>query len=95
MQQSYRSIIIKNRINWLVEKTFPNLFHSNIFILDRLLTTLFNTNTKKFLDNLSAESSTNSSGIHSKSTTTELGEITFSSKYEKPKLFLNRSYHYI
>ena len=38
--------------------------------IDRLLTTLFENNTKKLLDNLSNESSTNSSGFHSKSTTT-------------------------
>ncbi len=49
--------------------------------LDRLLTTLFNNDTKKLLDNLSnEESSTNSSGFHSKSTTT-----LFNNEYS-PKL---------
>ncbi|CAF3704301.1 unnamed protein product [Adineta steineri] len=37
---------------------------------DHLLTTLFNKNTKKLLDDLSNESSTNSASFHSKSTTT-------------------------
>jgi hypothetical protein len=45
-------------------------FLLNNIYLDRLLTTLFNNHTKKLLDNLSNESSTNSSGFHSKSTTT-------------------------
>ena len=41
------------------------------FSSDRLLTRLFNNNTKKFLDHLSSnQSSRNSSGFHSKSTTT-------------------------
>ena len=47
---------------------------------DRLLTSLFNANTKKLMDNLSNESSTNSSGFHSKSTTT-----TFNNEYS-PRL---------
>ncbi|CAF3478455.1 unnamed protein product [Rotaria sp. Silwood1] len=48
---------------------------------DRLLTSLFNNNhTKKLIDNLSNESSTNSSGFHSKSTTT-----TFNNEYS-PRL---------
>jgi hypothetical protein len=48
--------------------------------LDHLLTSLFNNNTKKLMDNLSNESSTNSSGFHSKSTTT-----TFNNEYS-PRL---------
>jgi hypothetical protein len=54
-------------------------FSNNIFFfhLDHLLTSLFNNNkTKKLMDNLSNESSTNSSGFHSKSTTT-----TFNNEY--------------
>ncbi|CAF3383642.1 unnamed protein product [Rotaria sp. Silwood1] len=61
--------------------------------IDRLLTTSFNNNnTKTILDNLSNESSTNSSGFHSKSTTTifnneysprvpETVELSFSGVY--------------
>lgn len=48
--------------------------------LDHLLTTLYHNNTKAVLDNLSNESSTNSSGFHSKSTTT-----IFNSEYS-PRL---------
>ncbi|CAF3483535.1 unnamed protein product [Rotaria sordida] len=54
---------------------------------DHLLTSLFNNNrTKKLMDNLSNESSTNSSGFHSKSTTT-----TFNNEYS-PRLVETTDY---
>jgi len=57
-----------------------------LIYLDRLLTTLFNNNTKKLLDDLSNESSTNSSGFHSKSTTT-LFNNEYSSKLNETNGF--------
>jgi len=71
-----------------------------LIYLDRLLTTLFNNNTKKLLDNLSNESSTNSSGFHSKSTTTlfnnehspKLDEISDFKFSGKKNLYINKDY---
>jgi hypothetical protein len=71
-----------------------------LICLDRLLTTLFNNNTKKLLDDLSNESSTNSSGFHSKSTTTlfnneyspkinESNDFTYSGKIIILKIYIN------
>ncbi len=63
--------------------------------LDRLLTTLFNNNTKKLLDNLSNESSTNSSGFHSKSEYSpkldETVHFTYSGNDKSMKIF----YYYL